>query len=253
MDFRSKKRRDLLALLLSMSAATCSAPQDDHPDVPPDPPNVEMATQPFSSPFPYRASAEADLTGDGVPETLRLVASGPEPLDLVVSFSIWSEGQEVYRMSWDSAEYFRYEPDLVMSEPGDSVLYAHVRDQLDSFFDSSAFMVVPPAALNADDSRSPFDPPDMDNEPVKLISGQLLRPFLTDSLSALGMDSTSAFRQARSLAYRSGRQHPEAQRIWGMMTAEELLTFRFNAGGEDTRRIAWSRVSRRFFYVWACC
>ena len=242
-----------LALLLSIGATTCSAPRDDHPDFPPDPPNVEMASQPSSSPFPYRASAEADLTGDGLAETLRLGASGQGPFDLVVSFSIWSEGQEVYRTSWESAEYFRYEPELVMSEPGDSVLYAHVRDQLDSFFDSSAFMVVPPAALNADDSRPPFDPPARDNDPVNLISGQLLRPFLMDSLSALGMDSTSAFRQARSLAYRNGRQHPNAQGIWDMMTAEELLTFRFNAGGEDTRRIAWSRVSRRFFEVWACC
>ncbi len=272
MDFRPKRRRNLLALLLSISATTCSAPQDDHPGVPPDPPNVEMASSPNTavemapppsaeappptqvpSPFPYHDSTEVDLTGDGVPETLRLVASGPEPLDLVVSFSIWSEGQEVYRRSWDSAEYFRYEPDLVMSEPGDSVLYAHVSDQLDSFFDSSAFMVVPPAALNADDSRPPFDPPVMDNDPVNLISGQLLRPLLMDSLSALGMDSASAFRQARSLAYRSGRQHPNAQGIWDMMTAEELLTFRFNAGGEANQRIAWSRVSGRFFTVWGCC
>ena len=272
MDFRSKKRRDLLALLLSISATTCSAPQDDHPDVPPDPPNVEMASPPntaandvsassveappstqVSFRFPYRDSTEADLTGDGVPETLHLVASGQGPLDLVISFSIWSEGQEIYRMSWDSAEYFRYEPDLVMSEPGDSVLYAHVRDQLDPFLDSSAFMVVPPLALNADPSRPRFDPPDMDNDPVELISGQLLMPFLQDSLSAAGMDSTSALRQARSLAYRSGRVHPEAQGIWDMMTAEELLTFRFNAGGEVNQRTAWSRVSRRFFDVWACC
>ena len=28
--------------LLSLSATTCSAPQDDHPDFIPDPPNVEM-------------------------------------------------------------------------------------------------------------------------------------------------------------------------------------------------------------------
>ena len=245
---------------------------DGHPDVPPDPPNVEMAISPnaavetapppsveappstqLSFPFLYRDSTEADLTGDGVPETLRLVASGPRPLGLGVSFSIWAEGQEIYRRSWDSAEYFRYEPELVMSEPGDSVLYAHVRDQLDPFFDSSAFMVVPPSALNADPSRPPFDPPDRNNDPVELISGQLLMPFLQDSLSAAGMDSTSALRQARSLAYRSGRVHPEAQGIWDMMTAEELLTFRFNAGGEVNQRIAWSRESRRFFEVWGCC
>lgn len=43
MDFQSKRRRDLLALLLSVSATTCSAPQDDHTDVAPDPPNVAAA------------------------------------------------------------------------------------------------------------------------------------------------------------------------------------------------------------------
>ena len=206
-----------------------------------------------SFPFSYRDSTEVDLTGDGVSETLRLTASGPRPLGLGVSFSIWFEGQEIYQRSWDSPGYFRYEPELVMSEPGDSVLYAHVRDQLDSFFDSSAFMVVPPAALNADHSRPPFDPPAMDNDPVKLISGQLLRAVLQDSLSAAGMDSTSAFRQARSLAYRSRQQHPEAQGIWDLMTAQELLTFRFNAGDEANQRIAWSQTNSRFFNVWACC
>ena len=46
MDFRPKRRRNLLALLLSISATTCSTPQDDHPGVPPDPPNVEMASSP---------------------------------------------------------------------------------------------------------------------------------------------------------------------------------------------------------------
>ena len=124
-------------------------------------------------------------------------------------------------------------------------------DQLDAFFDSSAFMVVPPSALNADHARSPFDPPDMDSDPVRLISGQLLRPVLEDSLAA-GMDSTSASRRARSLVW-SSQVHPRAQGIWDTMTAEELLTFRFNAGGEATQRIAWSRASRRFFTVWACC
>ena len=43
MDFQSKKRRDLLALLLSISVTTCSAPQDDHATVTPDPPNVVAA------------------------------------------------------------------------------------------------------------------------------------------------------------------------------------------------------------------
>ena len=216
----------------------------------PDPPT----RLPFS--FQYHDSTEVDLTGDSVPETLRLTASGTRPLGLDVSFSVWSEGREIYRKSWDSAEYFRYEPELVMRarEADDaSPLYAHVRDQLDPFFDSSAFMVVPPLALNADPSRGLFDPPDMDNDPVKLISAQLLMPLLQDSLSALGIDSTSAFRQARSLAYRSGRVHPRAQEIWDLMTAEELLTFRFNAGGEVNQRVAWSRISRRFFDVWTCC
>ena len=199
------------------------------------------------APFPYRSSTEADLTGDGVADALRLEASGPSPFDLVVSFSIWSEGREVYQASWDGGGYFN-DPEL--DTPTDSSRYAWVRGHLDSFFDSSAFVVLPPSAVNAESPAGPTDP---DNDPVELISGQLLMTLLTDSLTAAGVDSSSVVRSAREIAYRSGRVHPEAQGIWDRMTAEELLTFSFFAGGESTRRIAWSRVARRFFTVWACC
>ena len=74
-----------------------------------------------------------------------------------------------------------------------------------------------------------------------------------DSLKAAGVDSSSIDRSATEIAYWSGRVHPKARGIWDMMTAKELLTFRINAGGEANQRIAWSRVSRRFFDVWACC
>ncbi len=40
MDFQSKNGRDLLALLLSISATTCSAPKDDTADATTDPSNV---------------------------------------------------------------------------------------------------------------------------------------------------------------------------------------------------------------------
>ena len=199
------------------------------------------------APFPYRSSTEADLTGDGVPDTLRLEASGPSPFDLVVSFSIFSEGREVYQTSWDGGGYFN-DPEL--DTPDDSARYAWVRGQLDSFFDSSAFLVLPPSAVNAENPARPTDP---DNDPVKLISGQLLMPFLMDSLKAAGVDSSSIDRSATEIAYWSGRVHPKAQGIWDTMTAKDLLTFRFFAGGEWNRRIAWSRVARRFFTVWACC
>ena len=49
MDFRSRKRRDLLAFLLSISATACSAPKDDDTDVAPDPPNVTTAAPPTAA------------------------------------------------------------------------------------------------------------------------------------------------------------------------------------------------------------
>jgi len=49
MDLQSRKRRDLLAVLLSMSAAACSAPQDDTADAAPDPPNVVAAAPPTAA------------------------------------------------------------------------------------------------------------------------------------------------------------------------------------------------------------
>ena len=73
MHFRSKKRRDLLALLLSISAATCSALQDDHRAVPPDPPNGEMTSPPiaeappsseYSFPYAFPYVVERACEGD---------------------------------------------------------------------------------------------------------------------------------------------------------------------------------------------
>ena len=53
------------------------------------------------SPFPYRDSTEADLTGDGVPETLQLAASGQGPLDLVISQPV-SQAQNLSEQSpWE--------------------------------------------------------------------------------------------------------------------------------------------------------
>ena len=49
MDFQSKKRRNLLALLLSISATTCSAPKDDTADATTDPLNVVAAAPPTAA------------------------------------------------------------------------------------------------------------------------------------------------------------------------------------------------------------
>lgn len=49
MDFRSTQRRDLLALLLSMSAVACSEPRDDTADATTDPPSVVAADSPAAA------------------------------------------------------------------------------------------------------------------------------------------------------------------------------------------------------------
>ncbi len=66
MDFRSRQRHNLLALLLSISTTTCSAPQDDTTDATTDPPNV-VATTPTAAADDMSASPVLRLAPDECP------------------------------------------------------------------------------------------------------------------------------------------------------------------------------------------
>ena len=219
------------------------------PSPPPPPPPPPPSPAPPPPPgFSYESSAEVDLTRDGFAETLSLRASGSTPMSVEISFSISSGARELYDLSWRSSSYFQHEPELATTA-NDSTLFAFVHDYLEGVLEARAFDTLPAGSATVDPARA--DDPDYD--PGRLISGQILMPILVDSLLASGSDSISAVREARSIAYWSGRLHPEAALIWREMTAEALPIFSLHAGGEDSRRIAWSDRAQRFFTVWSCC
>ena len=84
MDFPSKRRGDLLVLLLSISTTTCSAPPDDHIDVTPDPPSVEMTNPP--------TAAADDMSASPV---LRLAPDECPPDRLTGEADLWTEPDSV--------------------------------------------------------------------------------------------------------------------------------------------------------------
>ena len=248
-------RRLVFTLLLSALAACSEAPpgDDDRPVEPP-PPSELVPPSPTAAPpepseeFAFSSMVAEDLTGDGIPDTLQVEALGTGPLAIPVSFTIRSQGAEIYRLEWESHEYFRYEPDLAMSDD-ESAKYAWVQSHLDSILVESNFASLSPGDAPAD-PQGRLDP---DTDPVRLISGQLSLPFLRDSLLSAGIDSVSVTRAAARLAYSDSRLHPQARGIWAAMTEAELRTFLIYAGGENTRRIAWSEDAGQFLTVWSCC
>ena len=126
MDFQSKRRRDLLALVLSMSVTTCSAPQDDTADATTDPPNV-VAESADSSDF---ADELANLVG------LRLQSGSLEGARY-----IWQFGIEDY----NGAEYIVE----ILEYLGHTVLVLDSLTHLESrkaYFQIVAVLEIPPLA-----------------------------------------------------------------------------------------------------------
>lgn len=91
----------------------------------------------------YRHLVLRDLTTDGLPDSLQLVASGQRPESLRITFTITSGGATRYQAVWRSQWYFIYE------RPIDSIPEAeqtkHVNDHLHEFFQPQAFGRLNPA------------------------------------------------------------------------------------------------------------
>ena len=161
-----------------------------------------------------------DLTGDGRPESLRLMAYGQRPESLRVTLSISSVDHAVlYTISWPSAGYFAHEGPI--DSISHSRLAAQVREELSGFFSDDAFGTV--GVVDSGDA-------------VETIGHQVCVKFSNDAFIA---DSACPDTLARPL--------------WKEMRRLRTVTFSFGSGGEVSRTIAWSVPMRRFLEVFACC
>ena len=106
MDCQSKTRRDLLALLLGMSAAACSAPQDDTADATTDPPNVVVAA-------PLTTAAPLSITVNPPPAVSRIVfqRSLSETWPRFDIYAMDPDGSNLVRLTTEGGAYPVWSPD----------------------------------------------------------------------------------------------------------------------------------------------
>src|SRR5690348_6948144 len=95
-----------------------------------------------------RSVARYDLTGDGKPETLTLIAHGSRVDSLRIEFTIRSAGKTVYDDSWLSTSYFQYD-DPIDSIP-EPVKRRRVFDELRKFLRAGNF-----EPLDRSDAQNP--------------------------------------------------------------------------------------------------
>ncbi len=159
-----------------------------------------------------------DLTGDGVPEVLRLVGAGRSLDSLTVVFSIESAGQVIYADTFPITRVVR-EPGI----PGrmsDAEYRPHLAQFGRWFFDVKKFMT--PAQFLAElRQAAPTD--------IAAIPG------LIGSVRRAPNDTTGG------------------ETVWREIQRAGVTIFEYSPGGDRVTAIAWSARDRVFYQILECC
>jgi len=161
---------------------------------------------------------ERDLTGDGQPETLRVVGVGPAIDDLEVTFTIESANKIVYR--------FKLEPltRTVGFEAGRQVLSAERRRARLTEFRQWFF------------AEEKFQRPTEFVDRLR-VTARLRVPEIPDAIA----------RDRQPSDTRNG------EAIWAEILASPVTIFTFSPGGDAIVAIGWSAAARRFYRLLECC
>jgi hypothetical protein len=196
------------------------------------------------TPIAMERTASRDLTGDGVPERLRVRATGARFDSLLVQLEIFDgrDGARLYTTRWSTRDYFKYEP--AAGQPDSLAIRERVvRRNFDRILSDSAFIA--PRTTLADGTTQTVD-----TAVVRYHLQEL------DWRRAHGIaDTLPTPSEAES---QLGRQRvvSAAERARTILVANELqgrATFTYFEGGELTNTIAWSDREHAFVRVFSCC
>jgi hypothetical protein len=165
-----------------------------------------------------------DLTGDGVPEVLRLTGIGKTIDSLEVTFEIRSSGQLLYTITWPMTRAVGPERNRLLS---DAELRAHLAGFGREFFGKSQFK-----------SADVFLTTLHDQAPLHI--GQIPEVIARQRRRQQG-DSLTTSELTRASA------------VWEEMRAAKVTAFEFSTGGDTATAIAWSPTDRRFYRLFECC
>jgi hypothetical protein len=225
-----------LALFLVAAVLACGTQQDTRP---PGPDTVVPAATPPPVPEVISIQHERnfELTGDTMPETVRVQAAGNNYDSLDVRLEVRArDGTILYVDRWSSRLYFVYEDRAQFS---DAEVLRRVRAHLQRVVHDSSYY--DPRTGRA---RRPIF--QVDREHVAYSVAE--RDWRDEHELA---DTTELEPEAQSEIH---AQAASAERVAGLVS--ELNTvpvFTYYAGGEANYTIAWSPSERRFFTIRACC
>jgi hypothetical protein len=190
--------------------------------------------------------AERDLTGDGRPETLRVIARGRTADSLSVTFTIESSGAVVYQT--DLSPITR----VVGLDAGRRASSQADRESLlryykVDFFGESKFTT--PAEFLSWLERSA--PGRIAEIPV-VLGQDRRRQLVTDSLETLGRPVAEISSRVRGLR-REPSDSVSGAAIWDAIRQADATVFQFPLGGDGLSAIAWSAADRRFYRLFECC
>ena len=193
----------------------------------------------------FRRDRHFDFTGDGVPEEIKVRASGPRSDGLEVTLRIEDPSDSViYADSWSSAYYLKYTDARTRADRravralvqsalerlvADSSLGAPVADRLRQ------------SAEGAPENRLQTVRRDVAEriwrEKHDMAEDSVIPPEDFDSLEAL---------------VRTRPDRARVQRLLSDVDATDRY-YMYHRGGEETLAIAWSPREKRFVRIWHCC
>jgi hypothetical protein len=245
--------RSSIVLALALTAAIVLACAREGPPV-----RDDSARDTVAAPVPTSATGDSvapgaivlrrerdhDLTGDGRPERLRVIARGPGFQSLDVRLEIRGADERLlYLARWNAERYFHYDG---LAGKADSTIERIVRGHVDRLLADTAFVARVaydprgrPAAVDTEAVR--YDLAEMDVRRRRGVADTMPSP--TNLVIHVAEDSGGV----RTRADVSARVRT---------LATELATrprFTYFAGGEETYSLAWSDSERRFVRVFACC
>ena len=161
---------------------------------------------------------ERDLTGDGEPETLRVLGAGPTVGDLSATFTIESAGRTIYQFQLERLTR------TVGVDGGRQVISpeqhrARLKEFGGSFFAAGKFQ----------------QPPEFVSGLAKMAPGRVAQ--IPDVIA----------RDRASSDMRDGRV------IWQEIQESPVTIFTFSPGGDAVVAIGWSPQASRFYRLVECC
>jgi hypothetical protein len=185
-----------------------------------------------------------DLTGDGRPERLRVIAAGPRFDSLDVRLEIRSpDDRLLYLAGWSSRRYFHYDP---LEGKADTTVERIVRGHIDRILGDSSFItryaIGPGGERFAVDSEVVrYDVAEAEVKRRQGIPDTVEAPL---SVVIHVADDSSGVRASTEVGARTRALVAELR---------GRPTFTYFAGGELTNSIAWSDREQRFVRVFSCC